>query len=67
MDDRQVNPQLHQRGQREASPPNYMLSQGLRMVGWREHQVLLTEGHYRCPRCCRADTLETNAAHTPQR
>ena len=67
MDDRQVNPQSPQRHPREASPLNYTLLPGFHMVGWREHRVLLAEGHYRCPHCCRADTLETNAAYTRQR
>jgi len=67
MDDRQVNPQSQQSRPREASPLNHVSFQGFHMVGWREHQVLIAEGHYRCPHCCRADTLETNAAHTPQR
>ena len=66
MDDRQVNPQSQQSRQHEASPLKDS-PQGFRMVGWREHQVLIAEGHYRCPRCCRADALETNAAHTRQR
>ena len=67
MDDRQVNPQSQQRRLHEASTPDYTLLQGFHMVGWRERQVLIAEGHYRCPRCCRADALETNAAHTRQR
>ncbi len=67
MDDKQENPQSQPRRPREASAPNYALLQGFHMVGWREHQVLITEGHYRCGDCCRADTLETNAAHTRQR
>ncbi len=67
MDDRQENPQSQQRHPREASPLDYVSLQGFHMVGWREHQVLIAEGHYRCPHCCRADTLETNAPHTRQR
>lgn len=67
MDDRQVNPQSYQRPQREANPPDHLLSQGFHMVGCREHQVLIAEGHYRCPDCCRADTMETNAARAPRR
>jgi hypothetical protein len=67
MDDRQVNPQSHQRRQGEASPLDHVSLQGFHMVGWREHQLLVAEGHYRCRDCCRADTLETNAAHTGRR
>jgi hypothetical protein len=50
MDDRQVNPQSHQRRQREANPLSYTLLQEFHMVGWRECQALIAEGHYRCPR-----------------
>ena len=67
MDDRQVNPQSQQRHPREASPHHYALLPGFHMAGGREHEVLLAEGHYRCRDCCRADTLETNAAHTGRR
>jgi hypothetical protein len=66
MDDRQVNPQSHQRRAPQANPPDHVWLQGFHVVGWREHQLLVAEGHYRCPHCCRADTLETNAADTRQ-
>ena len=61
MEDRQVHLKMQQRSQREADPVNYVLSENLHMVGWREHQMLIAEGHYRCPHCRRADTME-NAA-----
>ena len=64
MDDRQVNLQSHQRRPRDAHPLDHVWLQGFHVVGWREHQLLVAEGHYRCPDCCRADTLETNAAQT---
>jgi len=67
MDDRQVNPQSDQRRQGVANPLDYVVSQGVRMVGWREHQALIAEGHYRCPDCRRADTMETNPSHIGQR
>ena len=60
MDDRQMNPQSHQRRQREANPLDHILSQGFHVVGRREHQLFVAEGHYRCPDCCRADAMETN-------
>lgn len=67
MDDRHVNPQSYQRRQGEANPDDHILLRGFHMVGWREHQVLIAEGHYRCPDCRRADTMETNAGHTRRR
>ena len=61
MDDRQVNSQAHQRRCRDVNPLDHGLSQGLHMVGWREDQMLVAGGHYRCPECRRADTMEVNA------
>ena len=61
MNDQQVNPKAHQRRHHEVNPPDHGLSQGLHMVGWRESQILVAGGHYRCPECRRADTMETNA------
>lgn len=60
MDDRQVSHQMHQRCAPEAQLPGHILAQRFCMVGWREHQVLVAEGHYRCPVCRRADTMEVN-------
>ncbi len=34
---------------------------GLETAGGREHELLVAEGHYRCPRCRRADIDEMNA------
>ncbi len=61
MDDRQVSHQMHQRCPPEAQFPGHILPQRFRVVGWREHQFLVAEGHYRCPVCQRVDTMEVNA------
>ena len=60
MDDRQVSHQMHQRCPPEAQSPDHILAQRFYMVGWREHQALVDEGHYRCPVCRRVDTMEVN-------
>jgi len=68
MDDRQASHQMHQSRPPEAQFPGHILAQRLHMVGGREHQVLFTEGHYRCPVCRRVDTMEVNApASCPNR
>ena len=67
MDERQADLSACQRRQREVNPFDNILPQGFHMVGWREHQVLIAEGHYRCPDCCRADTMEMNTARFPRR
>lgn len=60
MDDRQVSHQMHQRHPLEGNSPDHILPQGFYAVGWQEHQVLVVEGHYRCPVCRRVDTMEVN-------
>jgi hypothetical protein len=57
MDDRQINPKTRRR-QPEVDLSRPILYQGFYMVGRREHETLIAEGHYRCPHCRRADTLE---------
>ena len=64
MDDRQVSHQTQQRHSPEGNCPDHILPQGFYVVGWREHQVLVDEGHYRCPACRRVDTMEVNAPAT---
>jgi len=61
MDDRQVSHRMHPRRTLEAAPPDHVLPERFSVVGWREHQVLVDEGHYRCPLCRRVDTMEVNA------
>ncbi|OHB67429.1 MAG: hypothetical protein A2Y76_03885 [Planctomycetes bacterium RBG_13_60_9] len=36
-------------------------SRVLQTVGLREHEILMAEGHYRCPHCRRADVNEMSA------
>ena len=62
MDEWQVCPKAHERRRREANPLDHGLSQAFQVIGWREHEVLVAEGHYRCPDCRRADALEMSAA-----
>ena len=59
MDERHVHVTHGQPGPvrlRQVSP------RGLHMDGGREYQLLLEEGHYRCPCCRRADVHEINMA-----
>jgi hypothetical protein len=62
MDEWQVYPKARERRRREMSPPDRGPSQAFQLVGWREHEILIAEGHYRCPNCRRADALEMNVA-----
>jgi hypothetical protein len=60
MEDQEVHTEIEEMGsEREVDTVSYVLSQRIQMVGWREHETLLAEGHYRCPHCRRTDTLET--------
>jgi hypothetical protein len=62
MADRPANPDAQNRHTRDATPREHGPTRGIYMMGgWREQQILVTEGHYRCPDCRRADTLEANA------
>ena len=57
MDERHVHVAHGQQGPvrlRQVSPG------GLHMDGGREYQLLLEEGHYRCPHCRRVDTHEVS-------
>jgi hypothetical protein len=62
MDDRQVSHPMHPRRTLEADSPDHILPERFYVVGWREHQVLVAEGHYRCPVCRRVDTMEVNVS-----
>jgi hypothetical protein len=59
MEEQQEHIEADLSNEQEAAAVGYILSQRIRMVGWREHDVLLAEGHYRCPHCRRTDTMET--------
>jgi len=62
MDELQVYARTRERRQHEANPLDHGLSQAFQVVGWREHEILVAEGHYRCPDCRRADALEMMSA-----
>ena len=66
MDERQVHIEAAGRRQREMFFTDHA-SQGFRMVGWREHEILVAEGHYRCPHCRRADTAEMTGTSLSRR
>lgn len=67
MDDRQTNPKTLGRDLRETLPGDHVLSHGLRMVGSHEHEMLIAQGHYRCPHCRRADVMEMGGAGISRR
>jgi len=67
MDERQVHMEAADRRQRETFPYDLALSEGFRMVGWREHEMLVAEGHYRCPHCRRADVAEMSGMDISRR
>ena len=67
MDGRQEYPKACERRLREAPPQSYVPTQRFRIVGSHEHDVLVAEGHYRCPHCRRADTMETGGAGISRR
>ncbi len=60
MDERQAHLKTRLESRREADPTDRIRPQGLRMVGRREYEALIAEGHYRCPHCRRADINEVN-------
>jgi hypothetical protein len=62
MDEWQVCSKTHEKHRRETILLDHGLSQAFQVVGWREHEVLIAEGHYRCPNCRRADALEVSIA-----
>jgi hypothetical protein len=66
MDERHANPTVYDKRPREPMPLDDGLSRRLHVVGWREHQILVAEGRYRCPDCCRVDATEAGAAHAPR-
>jgi hypothetical protein len=67
MEDRQEQIEVQLSSEQETVGSDYVLSQRIRMVGWREHDMLLAEGHYRCPHCRRTDTMETYPANSLRR
>ncbi len=67
MDERQVHIEAAGRRQQETFPTDQVLPQGFRMVGSHEYEVLVAEGHYRCPHCRRADTAEMSGVDISRR
>jgi hypothetical protein len=67
MDDRQTYLKACERGPHEAPPPNPNVSRRFRMVGSHEHELLLAQGHYRCPHCRRADAMEMSGTGLSRR
>jgi hypothetical protein len=61
MDERQVHVERHSR-QRRLGEFRPAASSGLEMAGTHEHEMLLVEGHFRCPDCRRPDIDEMNVA-----
>ncbi|MGE5297137.1 MAG: hypothetical protein ACM3VT_20120 [Solirubrobacterales bacterium] len=61
MDDRQVYPRTLGRSVCETLPGDHFRSHGFYMVDSQEHELLLAEGHYRCPHCRRADAAEAGS------
>jgi hypothetical protein len=62
MDERQVQverPSSHRRSLDAFRPA---VSWGLELGGTHEHDLLLAQGHFRCPHCRRADIEEMNVA-----
>ena len=66
MDERHADPTVHDKRFREPMPQDGGMTRRLHVVGWREHELLVAAGHYRCPDCCRVDTMEVGAAHAPR-
>jgi hypothetical protein len=62
MDERHVQVERRSSHQRSLAEFHPALSWGLEMAGTHEHETLLSEGHFRCPHCRRADLNEMNIA-----
>ncbi len=58
MDERQMHSEATTKRPHEMFPTESARPYGFQMVGWREHEILVAKGHYRCPHCRRADTAE---------
>ncbi len=67
MDERQVHTEAVGRRPQEMLPTDHTRPYGFQMVGWREHEILVEKGHYRCPHCRRADTAEMTGTDVSMR
>ncbi len=62
MDERQLQVERRCGGQRSLGEFHPATSWGLERAGTHEHEMLLAQGHFRCPHCRRADINEMNGA-----
>lgn len=60
MDERSAQVERHSNRPRSFGEFRTVSSWGFETVGGREHEMLLAEGHYRCPCCRRPDIDELN-------
>ena len=67
MDERHVHDQASARRPQEVLAVGQMRPDGFQMVGWREHEILVAKGHYRCPHCRRTDMAEMSGADISRR
>ena len=58
MDERQVQLERRSGSHRSLSELRPAVFGGLEMAGTHEHEMLLAQGHFRCPHCRRADINE---------
>ncbi|MCL5280445.1 MAG: hypothetical protein M1376_11120 [Planctomycetes bacterium] len=62
MDERQVQVERHSSHQSGLAEFRPAIIWGLDRAGTHEHDMLLAQGHFRCPHCRRADIDEMNVA-----
>ena len=62
MDERPIQFERRSGSQKGLGESHLATSWGLEMVGTHEHEMLLAQGHFRCPHCRRADIDEMNGA-----
>ncbi|HNS20568.1 MAG TPA: hypothetical protein PKH24_08710 [Sedimentisphaerales bacterium] len=67
MDERQMHDKTLGGHPHQLFPLDHVRPYGYEVVGWREHEVLVAKGHYRCPHCRRADTAEMSATGISRR
>ena len=60
MDERPTQFERRSGSQRGLGEFHQGISWGLEMAGTHEHEMLLAQGHFRCPHCRRADIDEMN-------
>ncbi len=60
MDERPIQIERRSGSPKSLSEYHLTASWGLEMVRTHEHEMLLAQGHFRCPHCRRADIDEVN-------